>query len=171
MKKSGRWKLVTFCALGGILWNGFCFTVLASLLELPSLKTLQWQTVEFENCGTLRFPEEWAIYEQNGLVYVVDPDGAAVMTEIPYTPSIEPCRFTYSNAFFQDVTCLKTLSSAVFGNGCTHGRFLTEYNTDQSEQYYLNFGYDRSITLLIWDDRIDEAMVKDMAKTFVAQEP
>ena len=70
--------------------------------------------------------------------------------------------------FFADITNLRHLTSAVFSNGAIYGTYLTEHQGQQSERLYLSIGYDRSITLLVWDDTMSESMLKTVAQTFVA---
>lgn len=133
-------------------------------------ETRGWQTVEIQDCGTLRLPSDWTCYEKGGLIYIVNHARRPVMIETTSSPSADG-RIpgdTEANDFFADITNLRHLTSAVFSNGAIYGTYLTEHQGQQSEKLYLNIGYDRSITLLVWDDTMSESMLKTVAQTFVA---
>ena len=65
---------------------------------------------------------------------------------------------------------MEMLSSAVFGNGAVHGQILVEQDGEQSQRNYLEIGYDRSVFLLAYHDRIDEKTLIAIAKTFSADD-
>ncbi len=147
--------------------------VLTLSLLLPVLtgcidaKTLRWQKVALENCGTLKLPPDWVCYKKDGLVYILDGSQRPVMIQTqcwadPDGNHADP----ESNDFYQNVTNLRILTSAVFSNGAIYGTYLTEHNGSTSTKYYLHIGYPSIIRLLVWDKTIDEEMLITIAKTF-----
>lgn len=153
------------------------FIVISSLFLLivagcAAEKTSGWQTIEIPDCGTLKIPPDWTYYENEGWIYILDHAQKPAMIQTKSFPGVDgrtPGE-TESNDFFTEVTNLRLLTSAVFSNGAIYGSYLTEHNGNQSEEFFLEIGYDRHVTLLVWDETMDEAMLKTIAHTFVAAE-
>lgn len=149
-----------------------CIVILSFLLPVlagcSAVKTLSWQTVEIPNCGTLKLPADWIYYEKDGLIYILDHTKKPVMIETNSSPGVDDRTpgETETNDFFTGVTNLRSLSSTVISNGAIYGTFLTDFSGKASEKLFLNIGYDRTVTLLVWDETMDEKMLKTIAFTF-----
>lgn len=144
--------------------------VLPILVGCSAINTSGWQTIEIPNCGTLQLPADWSYYEKDGLVYILDHAQNPVMIQTKSYPDVDGRipGATESNDFFTEVTNLQILTSAVFSNGAIYGTYLTEHNGNQSEKLFLSIGYIRTIDLLVWDETMDEEMLKTIANTFVS---
>jgi hypothetical protein len=131
-----------------------------------------WKTIHVDSCGTVKLPSEWLVYEKDGLLYVVDEEENPIMIQSKSYAGIKDDDMgqTEANEYFQEVTCVKTLSSAYYSNSAGYGVVLVEKNGVQSEQLFLDLGAYPYVQMIIWDDTVDEKLVKKIAKSFVIEQ-
>lgn len=130
-----------------------------------------WKTINIDNCGALKIPEEWLFYEENGFIYFTDVDANPIMIQTFSYSGIDENQHgkEESNKFFSKVINIKTLTSAVLSNGAIYGKALVEKDDCESEKYYLELGYERKILLIIWEETLNDELVKKIARSFVAE--
>lgn len=128
-----------------------------------------WQTVTIDSCGTVKLPSDWVVYEKDGLLYVVDEEQTPIMIQSNSYAGIEDGDEgeTEANDYYKEVKCIKTLSSAYFSNSAGFGTVLVEKDGIQSEQLFLELGAVPYVQMIIWDDTVDEKLVKKIALSFV----
>lgn len=129
-----------------------------------------WNDLAIDSCGTLKIPPNWQTYIVDDLLYIVDENKKPVMIQTHSHAGIEDGDFgeVESNAFFEEVRCLKFVSGEVFSNGAFYGRVTVEKNGMQSQQYILEFEGATRVSIVVWDDTIEDELVKKIAKSFVS---
>lgn len=147
--------------------------ILTAVLSFPGCSFSEyegWQTVNIDDCGGIKIPGEWVYYEHDGLIYITDAGQNPIMIQTnSYCGINKNPGITESNVFFESVTSLQLLSSAVYSNGAVYGKMLMQNGDTRTENYYLSIGYDRNVDLVVWDERVDIVTVKLIAQSFVCE--
>ncbi len=133
--------------------------------------TKNWQTISIPGCGTMKIPEDWQMFEEDDRIYIVDADDRPIMIQtLSYCGSKDGQQGpAESNAYFENVTPMKYLSSAVLSNCAVYGEMLVSYEGTQSTKLFLDVGYDPSIEFIVWDETVDMDMLVTIAETFVIE--
>lgn len=131
--------------------------------------TRHWQTIYLPECGTLKIPEDWRMFEKDDRIYIVDADDQPVMIQVLSWCGIDDDQqgVAESNAYFEDVIPMKCLSSAVFSNSAAYGEVLVSCENIQSTKLFLDLP--PSEMFIVWDETVDLDMLRTIAKTFVIE--
>ncbi len=131
-----------------------------------------WQNVEIENCGTFSIPGNWSYFIEDDKYHFVDENSNPMMIQTYSFAGFDENEQGQkeSNAFFEEVQCLQTLSSAVLSNGSIYGKVQMLCNGQESEKFYINLDTEdgSAILFIFWDNSIDKDMVEKIANSFVS---
>lgn len=130
--------------------------------------TDSWKTICIPECGTLKVPEDWYMFEKDDLIYIVDADDHPIMIETHSYCGIDDGQQgpTESNAYFKNITPMKYLSSAILSNSASYGELLVSYEGTQSSKLFLSADL---IKFIVWDETVDMEMLLKIAETFVIE--
>lgn len=66
-----------------------------------------------------------------------------------------------SNKYIENIQSIKLLTSTGLSNGATYG--------NNYERFYIDITVEVPMQFIVWSDSIDEKMVKNIAKSYVAE--
>ena len=145
-----------------------CFFVIITLVLLLygcHNETEGWKTINIENCGTIKIPNDWDCFTDDKTMYIMNGEDP-VMISHRRTGNGE------SNAFFSDFQYIDMSTSAVLSNSAIYGKARFNYAGNKIELYYLNLGETADgdiIEFVVWDKQIDEEFLIKLAKTFILE--
>ena len=152
-----------------VLFFFLTLSIVFSTVGCSRASTRHWQTIYLPECGTLKIPEDWRMFEKDDRIYIVDADDQPVMIQVLSWCGIEDGEqgIAESNAYFEDVIPMKCLSSAVFSNSAAYGEVLVSCENIQSTKLFLDLP--PSEMFIVWDETVDMEMLITIAKTFVIE--
>ena len=126
--------------------------------------TEDWQTIYIEKIGTIKLPNEWIFYAEDGIMYIVDG-------EKPVMFSAKRISENQSNAYYEDYQYVGFVSSIGLSNGAIYGKLKYQYDDEKTEVYYLNLSSVKNreqIEFVVLDWEMSEGLIDKIAKTFVS---
>lgn len=126
-----------------------------------------WKSIQFDDCGSLKIPQEWNVSENGGYIYVLNSELKPVMIQsFSYSGFDDNQEGKSEDNDFYTVQNLKTVSSQVLSNGAVFGEAILLKNGIQIERLFIEIGYERRILFIVWDDEINLDYLKRIANTF-----
>ena len=114
-----------------------------------------WKTVEIEDCGTLKIPNNWELLEKDGFLYIVNENSKIVIVKIisdEDNPDI-------NHSIIGKIKIIEDLSGKIGGNGVSYGKIRVLINGEECEKYY-------GAGFIFIDDTLDFKFVKKMTVSF-----
>ncbi|MCL2081842.1 MAG: hypothetical protein FWH04_01180 [Oscillospiraceae bacterium] len=161
-------------SLGLMVFIFFSVLMLCRFLPKVPEDYSNWKTVEIDNCGSLKIPNNWALYEKGDFLYVENKDKGLVMAQSFSDAGISENMEGDEefNEFLGRIKNIKALSATAFSNGATYGKTSLLKDNNEYEKYYLSVGYDlyaeeeRNVLFIIWDETVDFKMIQKIARSF-----
>lgn len=135
------------------------FLMIALLLSGCSSKYDGWQTVDMDYCGSIKIPEKWSSFSEDGVLYILDENGSPAMIQ---------CR-TYqtgraeSNKYYKDYKFLELKFSEVFSNSA---QYVTAYFLYDNKRSLMRIISLNNVYFAVWNSDIEDSVIKDIAKSF-----
>ena len=127
-----------------------------------------WKIIDIDSYGTLKIPDEWTAFEEDGKIYILNDKLEPAMIQTFSISGMDDNEegIVESNKYFDEIINVKTLSSAVLSNGAIYGETLIKKNNTEFKHYYIEIGYEKAITLIIWDTSLSKDVVRKIANSF-----
>ena len=118
-----------------------------------------WQTVAIDYCGSIKIPENWSSFSEDGVLYILDENG---------TPAMIQCR-TYqtgqaeSNKYYKDYKFLELEFSEGFSNSA---QYATAYFLYDNKKFLIRIISLNNVYFAVWNSDIEDSVVRDIAESF-----
>ena len=130
-----------------------------SLLSGCSSKYDGWQTVDIDYCGSIKIPENWSPFSEDGVLYILDENG---------TPAMIQCQ-TYqtgrveSNKYYKDYKFLENDFNEVFSNSA---QYVTAYFLCDNKKFLIRIIHLINVDFAVWNSDIEDSVIRDIAESF-----
>lgn len=129
-----------------------------------------WKTVNIENCGSIKIPNEWKSYEKNNFIYVINEADKPVMIQ-SYSevktkfPNENEAGIVETNDFYtiQNIECY---SHGVIGNGAEQGTLTQICDKTECERMYIALHGDKHVQFVVYDETLDFFDVKKIVNSY-----
>ena len=155
---------------------GSIVLIVFALLIIICYNKLKWKTVSIENIGSVKVPGEWCFSQNDRYVYFTDipmKKGEAYniyMVGVVSKPGFEWKHIPMSE-LFEDVK-VEILNSFInsegFSNSVLFGETEVAVDGKKTHKFELKLweSNEQYLRLLVWDDSLDEELVRKIGKSF-----
>lgn len=150
---------------------GLLMIIVCLLLGCSSDVNPDWEDVIIYGSGSISMPSDWRCFEEQGYTYIVDNNNIPMMIQSYSFAGIEDGSEgeAESNKYAENFQSIKVLTSTGLSNGATYGKMLVSCNGNNYERFYIDITVEVPMQFIVWSDSIDEKMVKNIAKSYVAE--
>jgi hypothetical protein len=175
--KMGAGKIILISYIPPLIPIIMVALIIISLLDLPSVRTITWQTVNISGVGTFKVPAKWIVEQEDGVIYITDVlrqsgEHSIYLAGIVIEDVIE-AKYAYPHELFDRVEVGNCLSAIGFSNNSSLQLFEYHVNNQTIERFVIRLNSNRlyperkSVFLLVWDNSVDENIIFDIAKSFI----
>jgi len=157
-----------------------------------------WQTIELENVGSLRVPEDWVFTERNGVIYFTDGSFSendtledVTLYMFLFSPNVETWEENFqdgaSNTFFESVKFAKNINRNLVHSPPILGSPISQYGNavyeiDGEEMTRMQISMEAGnawrnqhlrayLSFIVWDESVSQEMVRRIAQSYRREHP